>query len=375
MNTNAHRNNNLYHNKKAQWATYIVFFALLAAIPVFVPSAFLLNQLARYCVYGMLAVSVSLVWGFGGILSLGQGIAFGLAAYGMGMTMMMQSQDPISNPIPGFMLSNELDHLPLMWEPFWSPTVGVGLALLVPTVFFMIFGTLMFQARVAGVFVAIMTLAELAALYFLVYDMQPFTGGFPGLPAPAPFNAFGISLDPYTPLGYWLAVGLLAFTTLCTKALLQSKFGLIVQATRDDPERVRFLGYSVSLYQIVVYTISGVIAALAGIWWVMLTQFVSPTALETNFSIAMVIWAAVGGRRSLFGAIIGAFLVNGLQSYAGDTFLDTWMLILGAIFILVVRFLPMGLAGLFETVIGYVSTALVTRPKTHLSTERLHAAE
>ncbi len=369
-------NGNLYHNKKAQLATYILFFALLALVPVFVPQAFLLNQLARYCVYAMLAVSVSLVWGFGGILSLGQGIAFGLAAYGMGMTMMMQGQDPVSNPVPGFMLSNELDHLPLMWEPFWSPTAGVALALLVPTVFFMIFGTLMFQARVAGVFVAIMTLAELAALYFLVYDMQPFTGGFPGLPAAQPFKAFGISIDPYTPLGYWLAVGLLAVITLGTKALLQSKFGLIVQATRDDPERVRLLGYSVSLYQIVVYTISGIIAALAGIWWVMLTQFVSPTALETQFSISMVIWAAVGGRRSLFGAIIGAYLVNGLQSYAGDTFLDTWMLILGGIFIIVVRFLPMGLAGLFETTIGYVSTKLLLpKPKTYLSAERLRAAE
>ena len=103
------------------------------------------------------------------------------------------------------MLSNELDHLPLMWEPFWSPTIGVALALLVPTIFFMIFGTLMFQARVAGVFVAIMTLAELAALYFLVYDMQPFTGGFPGLPAPQPFKAFGISIDPIYPT--WLLAG------------------------------------------------------------------------------------------------------------------------------------------------------------------------
>lgn len=364
---------NLYHNKKAQWATYVVFFALLAIVPVFEPSAFLLNQFARYCVYGMLAISVSLVWGYGGILSLGQGIAFGLAAYGMGMTMMMQAQDPVSDPIPGFMLSNELDHLPLMWEPFWSPTIGVALSLLVPTIFFLIFGILMFQARVAGVFVAIMTLAMLAALYFLAYDMQPFTGGFPGLPASQPFKAFGISLDPYTPLGYWLAVGLLAVIALGTKGLLQSKFGLIVQATRDDPERVRFLGYSVSLYQTVVYTISGVIAALAGIWWVMITQFVSPTALETQFSIFIVIWAAVGGRRSLFGAMIGAFLVNGFQSYVGDEFLYTWMLILGAIFILVVRFLPMGLAGLFETIIGYISAKFSAKP--NAAAGRLRAAE
>ena len=152
-----------------------------------------------------------------------------------------------------------------------------------------------------------------------------------------------------------MAVGLLAVITLGTKALLQSKFGLIVQATRDDPERVRFLGYSVSLYQIVVYTISGVIAALAGIWWVMITQFVSPTALETQFSISMVIWAAVGGRRSLFGAIIGAFLVNGLQSYAGDQFLRYVDADPGRDLYPGRPVPPEGLAGLFETVIGHVS--------------------
>ena len=365
---------NLYHNKKAQWIAYVVLFLLLALVPAFVSSSFLLNQIARYCVFGMLAVSVSLVWGYGGILSLGQGIAYGLAAYGMGMTMMMQGQDPVSNPVPGFMLSNELDHLPLMWEPFWSPTVGVALALLVPTIFFSIFGILMFQARVAGVFVAIMTLAELAALYYLAYDMQPFTGGFPGLPAPMPFKAFGVSIDPYTPLGYWLAVALLAIVTLGTKTLLQSKFGLVVQAVRDDAERVRFLGYSASLYQIVVFAISGVIAALAGILWVMTTQYVSPTALETKFSIAMVIWAAVGGRFSLFGAILGAFLVNGLQSYVGDEFLYTWMLILGGIFVLVVRFLPKGLAGLIEFGVGYLS-GFFGKATLRVASEQLRGAE
>ena len=169
---------NLYHNKKAQWGIYLFFFALLALVPTFLDNSFTLNQFARYCVFGMLSVSVALVWGYGGILSFGQGIAFGVAAYGMAMTMQLQSQDPVSNPVPSFMLSNELEQLPTYWEPFWSTGVGLLLSFAVPTCYFVIFALLTFQARVSGVYFAILTLAELSAWYSLVYDMQPFTGGF-----------------------------------------------------------------------------------------------------------------------------------------------------------------------------------------------------
>lgn len=357
---------NLYHNTKAQWGVYLFFFALLASVPALVDSAFLLNQFGRYCVFGMLAVSVSLVWGYGGILSLGQGIAFGLAAYGMAMMMQLQSQDPVSNPVPSFMLSNELETLPALWEPFWSTWGGIALALLVPVTFFVFFGLMMFQARVAGVYVAIMTLAMLSAWYSMVYDMQPFTGGFPGITPPAPLKIFGTTIDPYDRSAYWISVGMLAFVTLGTKLLLQSKFGLIVQAIRDDAERARFLGYSVAFYQTVVFALSALIAAIAGIIWVMMVQFVSPTAMELTLSISMVIWAAVGGRLSLLGSIIGAFLINGAQSYLGDELLYAFMLVLGGVFIVVVRFLPKGLSELYERAIGRLSrsgkpTKLVSR--------------
>jgi urea transport system permease protein len=125
-----------------------------------------------------------------------------------------------------------------------------------------------------------------------------------------------------------------------------------VQAVRGDAERVRFLGYNVADYETTVYTISGLMAAVAGCCWVVLTQYVSPAQFDTTFSLSMVIWAGIGGRLSLIGAIIGAFLIQGAQSYLGDTFLNTWLLILGAFFILVVRFLPKGLAGLLESILG-----------------------
>jgi urea transport system permease protein len=342
----------LYNNTKAQWAVYFAVFALLALVPMFFENPFVVNQIARYTVFAMLAVSVSLVWGYGGILSLGQGLAFGIAAYGMGMTMQMQFQNPESDPIPSFMLTNELQELPWMWEPFWSTPTGLFLTLAVPTAIFLGIGILMFQARVAGVFVAIMTLAILAAWYSMAYDMQPYTAGFNGISPPLPFQIFGYSIDPYGAPAFWICLAFLAGLTIAAKLLMQSKFGLIVQAIRDDAERARFLGYNVAYYQVLLFTISGFIAACGGLCWVMVVQYVSPTSLELSLSISAVIWAAVGGRLSLLGAILGAFLVNGIQSYLGDEMQQIWMIILGFIFIGVVLFLPRGLIGLFERLLS-----------------------
>ncbi|WP_428031931.1 urea ABC transporter permease subunit UrtC [Ancylobacter sp.] len=342
---------NLYHNKTAQWAVYVVFFAALGTLPLMISDSFLLNQFATYGVYGMLALSISLCWGFGGILNLGQGIAFGLGAYGMAMTMQMQTQTE-SNPIPPFMLNNSLDSLPMLWQPFQSTTLGLILAVAAPTLFCAVFGGIMFRARVSGPFFAIMTLAMLSAFYTIILDRQPYTGGVNGLTPPAAFQFGDIEIDPYSPTAYWVVFGLLMGATFLTKLITQSSFGLVTQAIRDDAERVRFLGYSVAGYETVIYTISGLIAAVAGCCWVMLVQYVSPAQMDVSFSLSIVIWAAIGGRHSLLGSILGAFIIQGAQSYLGDTFLATWLLILGGFFIVVVRFLPNGLASLVEKAFG-----------------------
>ena len=344
----------IYHSRRAQWGIYVALFAFLAIVPLLTQDSFLLNQFATYGVYAMLAVSISLCWGFGGILNLGQGIAFGLAAYGMGMTMQMQTQDPVSNPLPPFMANNSLDHLPLMWVPFQSTTLGLILSLLVPTLFYVVFGSLVFRARVSGAFIAIMTLAMLSAFYTLIIDMQPYTNGVNGITPPAHLQLFGADIDPYSAIGYWIVFALLLLTTFGAKFLTQSKFGLVTQALRSDPERVRFLGYNVALYETVIYALSGFIAAIAGCCFVMLVQYVSPAQLDTNFSITMVIWAGIGGRFSLIGSMIGALMIQGGQSYLGDQFLNTWLLLLGGFFIVVVRFLPKGLAGLLEHALAFV---------------------
>lgn len=342
---------NIYHNATAQWLAYAAFFVLLAVVPMLVDDSFLLNQFATYGVFGLLALSISLCWGFGGILNLGQGIPFGLGAYGMAMTMQMQSQDA-SNPIPPFMLNNSLDHLPMFWEPFRHTALGLILALVVPTLFCAIFGGLMFRARVSGPFFAIMTLAMLSAWYTLILDVQPYTNGANGITPPAALKLGEFAIDPYSPVAYWSVLGLLVLATVGAKLMTRSRFGLVVQAVRGDAERVRFLGYNVAGYETTIYTIAGFIAAVAGCCWVALTQYVSPAQLDTTFSLSMVIWAGIGGRLSLMGAIIGAFLIQGAQSYLGDTFLNTWLLVLGGFFILVVRFLPKGLAGLLESILA-----------------------
>lgn len=352
---------NLYHNPTAQWITYAVVFGAFAVLPIFVSDSFLLNQFSTYGVYGLLALSISIAWGFGGILNLGQGMAFGLAAYGMGMTMQMQSQNPATDPMPPFMLNNSVTHLPWFWEPFWSTGWGVFLALAIPTLFCMLFGALMFRARVSGPFVAIMTLALLSAWYTLILDAQPYTNGVNGITPPNPLKVFGHVVDPYSPLCYWIVLGALASMTFGSKLILQSRFGLIAQAVRDDAERVRFLGYNVAVYETVIFSIAAFIAAVAGCCWVMLVQYVSPAQLDVFFSVSMVIWAGIGGRLSLLGAILGAFLINGAQSYVGDEFLNTWLLILGAFFILVVRFLPKGLAGLVELALAQLPVTSARR--------------
>lgn len=339
---------NLYDSARAQWITYVCVFGALALIPVFVGNAFLLNQISVFGIYGMLAMAIAFCWGTGGILNLGQGIAFGLGSYGMAMTMQMQAQNPQTNPMPSFMATNGLHHLPWFWQPFSHTGLGIFLALAVPTLVSMVFGGLMFRSRVSGPFFAIMSLAVLSAIHTVVVDVQAYTNGSNGISPPASLKIFGDTLNPYSSTAYWLVYSFLATLTLLAKVLTQSKFGQVVRALKDDPERVRFLGYNVALYETLVYTISSFMAAVAGCCFALLMQYVSPGQFDVTFSVSMVIWAGIGGRYSLLGAMIGAVLIHGSRSYLGDTFLNTWELIQGLMFIVIVRFLPSGLAGLLE---------------------------
>jgi len=209
-------------------------------------------------------------------------------------------------------------------------------------------GWFTFRARIAGVFLAITTLALLVVINLLLIDQQRFTGGFNGITDLAWLKIGGVEFDPYSVEFYYLCAGTMVVCLFGAFAFTQTKAGLVLQAIRDDQDRVRFFGYDVSFYQIIAFAISAGIAGIAGMLYAMVLEFASPTFVGVALSLSMVIWCAVGGRASLVAAALGAILVNGVQGSLSEMFLDTWQLILGGFFVLIVLFLPKGMVGIAE---------------------------
>lgn len=332
----------------AQILVHLLFCAAILAVPSFIDDAFLLNKFARYLALGLAAAALSLSWGYCGILNLGQGVSFGLGAYAMAMHLKLKTS-PVhtgSAGLPDFMVWNNLDHLPWFWQPFHSGLFAVAAGIAVPGLVAVLLGWFMFRARIAGVYVAIITLAMLSVVNLLFVDQQAYTGGFNGITDLAWFEVGGVTFDPYSPAFYYLSAGSLTLCLLLGLVFTRSKAGLVLRAIRGDADRVRFFGYDVAAYQCLAFALSAGMAGLAGMLYAMVLEFASPTFLGVPLSLSMVIWAAVGGRGSLLGAAVGAILVNGTQGSLSESFIDSWQLILGALFILVVVFLPNGLASL-----------------------------
>jgi urea transport system permease protein len=210
----------------------------------------------------------------------------------------------------------------------------------------------MFRGRVTGVYVAIITLAFLVVVNLLIIDQQRFTGGFNGITDLAQLELFGVTFDAYSSSTYYLVAISLTVSLFLAVAVTKSKAGLILQAIRDQEQRVRFFGYDVALFKTVVFAISAAIAGLAGMLYTVVMEFASPTFLGVPLSLSIVIWCAVGGRQSLLGAVLGAILVTVVQGALSEseTFLETWTLVMGGLFVLVVLFLPNGLASLVDVV-------------------------
>ncbi len=323
-------------------------------VPVFLDDAFLLNKYARYLVFGMLAVSLSLSWGYAGILNLGQATTFGLGSYCMAMALKLKTI-PVhtgSEGLPDFMVWNNVTELPWLWAPFYSLTFGVIAGILVPVVFAALLGWFMFRGRITGVYAAIITLAAMVVVQLLIIDQQWFTGGFNGITDLAQFEVAGFAFDAYGSSSYYLVAICLTVTLFLSLAITRSKTGLILQAIRDQEDRVRFFGYDVALYKIFVFSVSAAIAGLAGMLYTIVMEFASPTFLGVPLSLSVVIWVAVGGRQSLLGAMLGALIVTGVQGALSESeaFLDSWTLVMGLLFVIVVLFLPKGIAGLFEAI-------------------------
>lgn len=359
-----------------QLAPIIIVCALVFLVPVFLDNDFLLNKAARYVVFGILAMSLSLSWGYAGILNLGQAMSFGLGSYALAMALKLKTV-PIqtgSSGLPDFMAWNNVQTLPWFWVPFQSLGFALFAGVAIPAAVAAALGWFMFRGRVTGVYVAIITLATMVVINLVIIDQQRYTGGFNGLTDLAQLEVFGISFDAYSRSTYYLVGCCLTASLLIAFAFTKSRAGLIIQAIRDHESRVRYFGYDVAVYQIFSFALSAAIAGLAGMLYTVVMEFASPTFLGVQLSLSVVVWCAVGGRQSLVGAFLGAVLVAGMQGALSESaaFVETWTLVMGGLFILVVIFLPKGLAGLAQTIKARLSRREGTRanaPETLESTE------
>jgi len=323
-------------------------------IPLVVDNDFLLNKFARYLVLGMLAMSLALSWGYAGILNLGHAMSFGLGSYALAMALKLKTV-PVhtgSAGLPDFMMWNNVERLPWFWVPFEWLGFALVAGIAVPAALAAALGWFMFRGRVTGVYVAIITLATMVVLNLLIIDQQSYTGGFNGITDLAQLQLFGVTFDAYGRSTFFLVACCLASCFLLAFAFTRSKAGLIIQAISDHEARVRYFGYDVAAYKILASALSAAIAALAGMLYTIVMEFASPTFLGVPLSLSIVVWCAVGGRQSLVGAFLGAVLVVGVQGTLSESekFLGTWTLVMGALFVLVVLFLPKGLAGLATAV-------------------------
>ncbi len=340
---------------------YLAVVVLIMCAPLVLDS-FWLNRIAKYLVFGMLGIAVALSWGYAGILNLGQGLFFGAGAYMLAMSLKLASatslQQGSDKPVPDFMLWNAEPGAPtqlccinkasFLWLPFQHQWFGAVMGLVLPVAIATIIGTIVFRKRIAGVFVSIITLALVLLVRLVVIDAQPITNGFNGLTDLGWFRISGFEFDPYVVQTYYLVAGALAVVLAGARLLVETRAGLILQAIRDDQNRARYLGFNVPLYQTFFFAVSAGIAGLAGMFYVIVSEFASPTFMDLAFSITMVVWAAVGGRSSILGACIGAIIINMISAAVSETqgFAEAWKAIIGLIFVLVVLYLPRGLAGI-----------------------------
>ncbi|MCH7768918.1 MAG: urea ABC transporter permease subunit UrtC [Nitrospinae bacterium] len=324
---------------------------LLNALPaqgssLYLPD-FYLNLFGKFLAYAILALGIDLIWGYTGILSLGQGVFFGLGAYVMGMHLMLAigKQSVYQSTLPDFMVWNQVKALPLFWKPFYSFGVTLAGIFLVPALFALVFGFLAFRSRIRGVYFAIITQALALVIWLLFNRNELNLGGTNGLTDFKTVLGFDL-LSPSTQRGLYITTVLcLIGSYLLCRWITKSRLGKVLTATRDNENRVRFSGYSPANYKLFVFVVSAALAGLAGALYVPQVGIITPSQIGVIPSIEMVIWVAVGGRGTLVGAVVGAIGVNWARSFLTTSYPDLWLIFLGSLFVGVVLFIPDGIMG------------------------------
>jgi urea transport system permease protein len=333
-------------------AAAVIAALLLVAIPLLhangAMSNFWISVFGKYLCYALLAISVDLLWGYTGLLSLGQALFFTLGGYMHGMYLMRMIGDlgQYKKPIPDFLVFLGWERLPAFWVPFSSFSFAMVMVFLVPGIIAYVFGYLAFRSRIKGVYFSILTQALTYAASIMFFRNNLLLGGNNG------FTDFKFILghklaDPATIRGLYLATAIavvLAF--LFCRWLSRTKFGLVQQAIRDGENRVLFSGYATAHFKLFIFVVAALLAAIGGALYTPQVGIINPSEMQADKSLEAVVWVAVGGRGTLLGPIIGAVSVNLLKTWATKAYPDSWLLILGGLFVLVVLFLPGGLVSI-----------------------------
>jgi urea transport system permease protein len=334
----------------------LIGFALIALLIVVVLpitlDIFRLNLVGKYLTYAFVAVGLVLCWGSTGILSLGQGIFFGLGGYCMAAFLKLEASSVANTKIqstpgiPDFMDWNQITALPFFWVPFKSLPFTLFAVIAVPTLFAFVIGAAMFKRRVSGVYFAIITQAVAAVMTILIVGRQGYTGGINGITDLRTLLGWDIRTDGAKYILYFMCCFLLLGTMLVARFVQKSKLGRILVAVRDQEDRVRFSGYDVANFKIFVFCLASAMAAIGGALFTLQVGFMSPSFVGIVPSIEMVIFCAVGGRQSVIGAVAGTLLVNWAKTSFSEAFPELWLFAMGSLFIAVVLAFPRGLAGL-----------------------------
>lgn len=319
---------------------YIILIALLIIVPVFVLSDFRLSLLSKFVVFAIVAVSINLLWGYSGILSLGHGVYFALGGYAMAMYLKLQSQ-----PLPDFMEWSGIETLPWFWKPFQYLPFALAMVVILPVSLALLVGIPLFKSGTKGVYFTIISQAITLIMSILFVGQQGFTGGSNGITG---FDGlFGYSLNDPTLIKilYLIAVAVLIGVYFVVRFMLKTHGGVIIRAVRDRETRLRFLGYKTDSFKILTLATSAAIAGIAGALFVPIVGIISPSIMSVLMSTEFVIWVAIGGRATLLGPIIGALVINYAKTSFSESMPEYWWYFYGFLFIAATIIVPKGIVG------------------------------
>ena len=320
---------------------------MIFVVPTLI-SGFRLNLLGRFSALAIVALGVDLIWGYTGLLSLGQGIFFALGAYGLAMYVKLNGLP--EGQLPEFFSLYGVSDLPWFWHPFHSFAFTAIAIFVIPAIVAGLLGYLVFRNRIRGVYFSILTQAALVVFFNFFNSQQKLINGTNGLKTDTDILFGMVAGTPRAQYFFYIiTVVFLALAYILCRGLTSGRFGRLLVAIRDDESRVRFSGYDPTSYKVLVFAIAGALAGISGALYAIQSGIISPKEMEVARSIEMVIWVAVGGRASLVGAIIGALLVNFARSLLSEQFPTVWLFFQGGLFLLVVTVLPDGIVGLFKS--------------------------